>query len=255
MAKVWKVLKVVIFSIGALTLALIAYGLFTVYVTPLFKAKQQKTEAPVEEVVFEKKTGGMNLVVKSKQTDGSDAYSLTLTKEGTPVVQNYRLPTEKYHLEYVRIYDASVIPGRDNDYRIILYSFYADDEQESLSHIWFLKAAGTVSVREVLELSDLHTNESDVLTILANRRFALPYQEDFRSETFVVPVMVKVGDNISMSPLLNSTGADALHTALEREIKARMEKLSKDKEENLAEQYQKVRKELNEALIEKTIAY
>ncbi len=256
MAKFWKVLKVIIFSVGALTLALIAYGLVTTFVTPLFKsAKHEKAEAPAEEVVFEKKTGGMKLVLKRRETEGPDVYLLTLTKEGTPVFQSYRLPTGKYHLEYVRFYDASVIPVRDNDYRIVLYSVFADDEGESESHVWFLKAAGAVTVREVLSLFDLHTTESDGLKILGNKRFGLPYQDDFRSEAFMVPVMVRVGDSISISPLLSSSGAEALHSALEQEIRARLAKPSKSTEEKLDEQYQKVRNDMNEALSEKVIAY
>lgn len=256
MAKFWKVLKVIIFSVGALTLALIAYGLITTFVTPLFKStKHGKAAAPAEEVVFEKKTGGMKLLLKRRETEGPDAYSLTLTKEGAPVFQNYRLPTGKYHLEYVRFYDASVIPVRDNDCRIILYSVFADDEGESESHIWFLKAAGAVTVREVLSLSDLHATEPDGLTILGNKRFGLPYQDDFRSEAFVVPVMVRVGNSISVSPLLSPAGADALHSALEQEIKARLNNPSKNSEENIGDQYQKARKDMNEALSEKVIAY
>ncbi len=258
MAKFWKVLKVIIFSVGALTLALIAYGLITTFVTPLFRsAKHQKAEAPVEEVVLEKKSGGTKLVLKRKEAEeGPDTYSLTLTREGTSVIQNYRLPTGKYHLEFVRFYDASVLPGRDNDYRVILYSFFADDEGESESHIWFLKAAGAVTVSEVLALSDVHATEgSNGLTILGNKRFALPYEEDFRAEAFIIPVMVRVGDGIRIAPLLSSAGADALHAALEQEIKARMEKPSKDREKNIDEQYRKTRKDIDEALSEKTIAY
>ncbi len=82
-----------------------------------------------------------------------------------------------------------------------------------------------------------------------------PYQEDFRYEPFVVPVMVRVGDSIRVSPLLSPAGADALYAALEQEIKARMKKPSKNKEENLSGQYQQANNALSEALSEKAINY
>ena len=103
MAKFWKVLKIIIFSWGALTLALVLLGLISTFVTPLFKShKRQKTEAQAEEVVFEKKYNEHKLVVKRKETEGPDTYLISLSRGGNTIVQNYRLPTQNYHLEYVR---------------------------------------------------------------------------------------------------------------------------------------------------------
>jgi hypothetical protein len=258
MAKFWKVFKVIVFVWGALTLALIVYGLITTFVMPLFKGhSNQAAQAPAEEVMFEKKDGGLTLVVKRKETpEGPDAYLITLSRDNKPVVQNYRLPTQKYHLDFVRVYDASIVPGRENEIRLVLYSNSDEGEGNSDSQLWFLKVTDAMSVREVITLSDVHTSEDTRgMMVLGNKRFGIPFQEGFQSEPFVVPVMVRAGDSISISPLLSSAGADALHTALEQEIKARMAKLSKDKEEKHGEQYQKIRKEMDEALSEKVIAY
>ncbi len=256
MAKFWKVVKVAIFIWGALTLALIAYGLIATLVPPLFKSsKHQKPNAPSEEVVFEKKEGGYKLLVKSKETEGPSEYFITLSRDGKTVVQNYRLPTQKYHLEYLNIYDASFVSLRGNEQGIVLYSAYADDEGASDSHIWFLKAAGTMSVREVILLSDVHRAENDGLTILGNKRIGLSYQEGFRSESYIVPVVVRVSDIIAISPLLNWEGADVLFSMLKQEIKGREDKMPKENNNELAEGYRKAGKEMGEALVERSMAY
>ena len=256
MEKLWKVLKVVIFSLGVLTLALLAWGLFTTFVTPLFKSAGQRTaDAPTEEVAYEKTEGGYKLVIKRREAQGLDEYLVTLNRDGAAVVKNYRLPTQKYNLGYINIYDASFVPLRGNALGIVLYSAYADDEGASESHVWFLKATDTMSVREVIPLSDIHQSGTGDYLIIGNKRISLPYQQGFRSESFVVPVMIRVGDDIGISAQLSQAGADALHGALEREIKARMSMPSENKEENLGEQCQKARKEMSEALTDRTITY
>ncbi len=257
MAKLWKVLKVIIFSVGALMLALIAYGLISTFVSPLFKStKQHLAEAPVEETVFEKKDGAMKLVIKSKETESASASLITITKNDKPVVRNFRLPLEKFDLAGVSFYDAVLIPFRENEYRIILFSSYEGEEGASDSYVWFLKMSDTMNVHEVMKLSDMHRNESNGLVIIGNKIIGMPYQQLFHSEAFVVPIMMRVKDDIHVSPALSAEGTDALHAAFEQEIRARTAAPSdSSKEEKLGEQYQKTRKELNEALSEKTIAY
>ena len=256
MAKFWKIIKAVIFGWGAFTLSLLLLIWFYNIFSSVFNGhKNGKTETPTEEVVFEKKDGGLKLVLKRKETDGPDAYLMSLTKGGAQIVQNYRLPTEKYHLQYVRFYDADLLPGRENEPRIVLYSSSEEGEGDADSQIWFLKMADKMNASEVVALSDVHRIESSGLEILGNKRIRLPYQEGSRYESFVVPVMVRVGDSIRISSLLNPEGAEALHSALEHEIKVRTEKPVKDKEEKHGEQYQKIRKEMNEALSEQVIAY
>jgi len=258
MTKLWKILKVIIFSIGALTLALIMYGLIVSFVVPLFKGhgNQQASKAQGEEVVFEKKEGGYKLVVKSKETEGPAEYLVSVSKDGKPVVQNYRLPTQKYHLEYINIIDASFVTLRGNELGIALYSSYADDEGASDSHVWFLKVANTaMSVREVIELSNVNRSTFGGLTILGSKHIGLPYQEGFRSEPFIVPVAVRVSDTIVISPLLSREGADVLFSVLKQEIKAREDKMSKETGNELAEGYRKAGKEMSEALVERSIPY
>ena len=256
MAKFWKIIKAVIFGWGVLTLAVLLLIWLVNIKSSVFNGhKHSKTEAPAEEVVFEKKDGGLKLVVKHKETEGTYAYLITLTKGGTSVVQNYRLPTEKYHLEYVRFYDANFIPGRENEPRIVLYSSSEEGEGDADSQMWFLKVVDKVNVYEVIALSDVHRIESNGLEIMGNKRIGLPYQDSFPYESFVVPTMIRVSDSIRISPLLSPEGLGALHSALEHEIKVRMEKPSTGKEEKRGEQYQKVRKEMDEALVERTIPY
>ena len=107
MAKSWKVLKFIIFTWGALSLGLFLVGLLFAAYTKIFSGhQQQKTNSTTEEVVFEKKDGALKLVVKRREAEGTSAYLITLTKDNKPIVQSYRLPTEKYHLEYVSFYDG-----------------------------------------------------------------------------------------------------------------------------------------------------
>src|SRR5574341_1005317 len=195
MAKFWKVIKIIIFSWGALSLSLFLVGLFSMLYSKVFTESKHHDEAKsVEEVVLDRQDGALKLVVKHRVAEGASAYLITITKDNKPIVQNYRLPVEKYHLEDVSFYDAALIPVRENEYRVILFSAYEGDEGgASDSHIWFMKMTDTVNVREVIRLSDLHKKDANGLVILGNRYFIMPYQTPFRSEAFVVPIMVRVG--------------------------------------------------------------
>jgi hypothetical protein len=260
MAKFWKIIKAVIFGWGALTLSLLLFIWFVNIYQSVFngsKHSKNRTVSETEDVVFEKKEGALKVVVKRKEADGPDAYLMSLSKGSAQIVQNYRLPTEKYHLQYVRFYDADFLPSRENEPRIVLYSSSEEGEGagDADSQMWFLKMSDKVNICEVVSLSDVHRIESGGLEIMGSKRIGLPYQEGSRYESFVVPVMVRVGDSIRISSLLSSEGLGALHSALEHEIKTRMEKLLKNKEERHGEQYQKIRKEMNEALSEKVITY
>ncbi len=254
MAKFWKVIKIIIFSLGALTLALVLWGLLTMLYSSIFTAKHHNRATPAEHVVFEKKINNHTLVLKRKEAEGSGTYLLTLSRDNKTVVQNFQLPMQKYKLDYVSFYDASLIPGRENEYRIVLFS-ESEGDGDSDNQIWFLKKADTMSVREVVTLSDVHFRDSDGLVIVGNKYFGLPYQEKFHHEAYIVPVMIRVRDNITISPLLTPSGADALHTMLQQEIKSRLEKPSKDKEGKLSERYQQASREMNEALSEKMLPY
>ncbi len=242
---------------GRAPLALLLYGLISTLVVPLFQGRGKAVQAPAEEVMFEKKDGGLALVVKRRETpEGPDAYLLTLSRDNKPVVQNYRLPVQKFHLDSVRVYDASIVPGRGNEIRLVLYSNSDEGEGDTESQVWFLKMTDKMNVCEVITLSDVHTSEdSRGMIILGNKRFGLPFQEGFQSEPFIVPIMVRVGESIRISPLLSPAGADAFHTVVEREIKARMAEPRKDKKEDVSAQYESARKEMGDALSEKVIAY
>ena len=254
MAKIWKLLKVIIFSLGALTLALVLWGLLTMLYSSVFTSKHHNRETPAEHIAFEKTINNYKLVLKRKEAEGPDAYLLTLSRDNKAVVQNFQLPMQKYNLDYVSFYDASLMPGRENEYRIVLFS-ESEGDGESDNQIWFLKKADTMSVREVITLSDVHFRDSDGLVIVGNKHFSLPYQEKFHHEAYIVPVMIRVRDNITISPLLTPSGADALHNMLQQEIKFRLEKPSQDEAEKLDERYHQVSREMNEALSEKAMAY
>ena len=257
MEKFWKVIKIIIFSYGALSLSLNLFGMLLMLYSNVFtEAKHVDKAAPTETVVLDKQDGALKLVMKRREAEGTGTYLITLTKDDKPIVQNYRLPVEKYHLGNVSFYDASLVPVRENEYRVILFSAYEGEEGgASDSHIWFMKMTDTMNVCEVIRLSDLHKKDANGLVILGNKSFMMPYQKTFRSESFVVPVMIHVGDSISISPLLSTAGSDSLHAAFEQEVSARMAVPREANEGKRDEQYQKVRKEINEALSEKVIAY
>ena len=112
-----------------------------------------------------------------------------------------------------------------------------------------------MSVREVISLYNVNRSAAGGLTVLGAKYIGLPYQEGFRSEPFVVPVLVRIGDTIAISPLLSREGSDVLFSALKQEIKAREDKISKAKDKELAEGYRKASKEMSAALVERSITY
>jgi len=257
MAKLWKILKVFIFGIGALTLALILYGLIMAFIVPLFKGHQQgASKEQIEEVVFEKKEGIYKLVVKSKETEGPAEYLITVFKDGSTLVKSYLLPTKQHHFEYINIDNASFVPLRGNDLGVVLFSSSGDGDGGGDSHVWLLKAADTtMNVREVVSLSNMNRSAAGGLTILGAKYIGLPYQKGFHSEPFVIPVAVRVGDTISISPLLSREGADVLFATLKQEIRSREDKMPKEKDKELAEGYRKSVKEMGEALVERSVPY
>lgn len=258
MQKLWKVVRVILMGVGALTLALILWVIFVTSVKPMFMGRgQQETRELTDRVIFEKSEDGYQLKVERKETKGPDKYLLSLSREGRQVVREYRLPVEKYQVEYLDIYDAAFVALRGGDEGVILFAEGdAESECSSESIIWVIRASRETSVRDVIRLTDVHRTDQNGLQIVGTKQFALPYQQGFRFETYVVPVIVRVGDAVTVSPILGGEGVDALRASLSQEVRMRLEKVPQDeKGKKLEEQYRKAEMALNEFLTERMISF
>lgn len=258
MQKLWKVVRVILMGVGALTLALFLWLFFVMTVKPMFMGRgQQETRELTDRVIFEKNEDGYKLKVKRKETKDSDKYLLSLSRDGRQIVQEHRLPIEKYQVEYLDIYDAAFVALRGGDEGVILFA-EGDGESDCSSDtsIWVIRASRETSVRDVIRLADVHRTDQNGLRIVGTKQFALPYQQGFRFETYVVPVIVRVGDAVTVSPLLGGEGVDALRASLSQEVRMRLEKVPQDeKGKKLEEQYRKAEMSLNELLAERMISF
>lgn len=264
MAKFWKVLKVIIFIWGALTLALILGTILYVNISERMTARSVSQE-PTDEV-YEKTFEDIRLTVTHKRGDESGKVLVNLSKAGVSLARNYALPIKKYNLEWFQASDADIIRVTDNEYRIVLYGSGDEDEEFSYDSVWFLKYKNELKVVEVVNLSQMRRINDLDMVILGHKNVGLPSQEDFEHVGFRIPIEVRVGNSIQITPLLSQNGIRLIKKVFNEEAQKRMDAVraqkdkakDKDKEEDGRETLKQVNRalnNLNEAIEEKTVSY
>ena len=259
MAKLWKVIKVIIFLWGAFILGAIVTTFLYVNISERLTTKIVPEE---KDEIYEKTSEGVRLTVTHKRGEDAGKILLDLSKAGASLVRNYTLPLKKYSAEWLQVSDSDIIRVNENEYRIILYGSSDEDAEFSHNSVWFLKYQNQVKVVEVVNLAGMRKLNDLDLVILGHKSVGLPYQEDYDHVGFQIPIEVRVNNSVQVTPLLTQTGIGLMKKVFDGEARKRMDKLraSKDKETDPdnAETQELIKdalKEFDEAIQDKNVAY
>ena len=251
MNKFLKILKIVVLVWGAISLTLIVS--LVIWGLIVSRPGHRTSEKP-QDTVYEKQLDEMNVKVVQKISDNSDDVLVSLTRAGRPIVSNYHLPVKKYHIEYPRFHDAAILFGNERDYRLVLYS--SDDyEDESTDQVWVLKGNNRMELVEMVEMGGMHKIDGDETILLGNKHVALPYYGDFAYVRFVIPVEVRIGNAITVSPLVNQNGVELMKQVFDREAQKRLEKLRKSPDADMLKRHEDAMRKFSEVIAEKNISY
>lgn len=251
MAKFWNVCKKIIFVWGAISLSFIVIVMIWAF---LSSRMGHRTAEEEKDIVYEKKSDGVKLTVIRKTGKRSGETLVSLTKGDRALVSNYQLPVKKYGAEWLQIHDSKILPVNENEYRVILFSTTESDD-DSTDHLWFLKYNNRMNVVQVVDMEGMHKIDELDTAVMGIKHVYLPYAEGFDYGHFVIPIEVRAGDTIKISPLLNQYGIELLKKIFDKEFQKRMEKLRKDQKNEQVEQYKETLDKFNEAIAEKNIPY
>jgi len=251
MKKFWSILKKIVLVWGFLCLAFVLFIVIMLTLESL--DHHHASPQPAEEEVFTKTVDDLQLRIVRRNETGT--FVVSVSRQKTPLVADYVLPTERFDLDWVDITDATVLPGQDGSYRIVLYSSSYECDEASADYIWLLKAQGKMELVEMLNLSDLHRLDGDEIVLFGNRFITLPSTPDLPYATLTVPVTVKIGTTISRAPLLTPQGSDLLRRYLEKTRPQRVSGDAAPPDEEGPEQFEKAAKALEESLSATTIPY
>ena len=259
MARFWKVLKVIVFIWGALSLGTIITTILYVNISERLTSRTVPDET---DEVYEKSSDGIKLKVTHKRREESGKVLLDLSKAGASLARTYALPLKKYNVEWLHVSDSEIIRVNENEYRIILYGSSDEDAEFSHNSVWFLKYQNQLKVVEVVNLAGMRKLNDLDLVILGHKSVGLPYQEDYDHVGFQIPIEVRVNNSVQVTPLLTQTGIGLMKKVFDGEARKRMDKLraSKDKETDPdnAETQELIKdalKEFDEAIQDKNVAY
>lgn len=245
MTKFWTYFKKIVLIWGFISLA---FFLFAVVSLTISSVVSHKAAEKVQDDSFEKTVNDLKLKV-TRKNDETNSFFVSVTKANTPLIIDYKLPTKQFDLDSIEISDATIIPVKENAYRIILYSAVHDCDQESGHYIWLLKFDGKMNFIKMINLSDMHKIEGSETFLFGNKTI------DYGNEQITVPMELRISDEIRTAPMLNQRSIGMMRRYYEKEYNERMPKLSKISDAALLEQYQKAFSEFNEVLSEKVIPY
>jgi hypothetical protein len=251
MGKFTNILKKILVVWGAISLSFILILIIWAFITSRTGNRAVEKE---KDIVYEKKSEGIKLTVTRKMGKQAGEVLVSLTKGERALVSNYQLPVKKYSTEWLQIRDSKIIPVSENEYRVILYST-AESDDESTDYLWFLKYNNQMNVVQVIDMEGMHKIDDQDTIFLGNKHIYLPYAKGFDHGHFVIPIEVRVGDTIRISPLLSQNGIELLKKVFDKEAQKRMEKFRKEEKNEMLKINEKSLKKFSEAIVEKSIPY
>jgi hypothetical protein len=251
MKKFWTYFKKIVLVWGFISLAFVLFAAISLTISGLVQHKAAKQE---QNEGFEKTFNDIKLKVTRKY-DKTSSFFVSVSRANKPLIVNYLLPTKQYDLDWIEITDANVIPVKDNVYRIILYSAVYDCDQESGHFVWLLKFDNQMKFIKMISFSDIHKIAGNEPFLFGNKIINLPASADFKYEQIVVPIEVRISDEIRTLPMLNQQSIEMMKRHYNKEIDERMAKLSKSSDAAMLKQYKKAAGEFKEVLSDKIIPY
>ncbi len=253
MGKIKSILKTLIFIWGIATLALVLFVTITLSIKSVMSRKTVESD---QKKAYEKRFDQIVLTVREATDKNKTTQLINISKSGKQLVRDYRLPVEKFGLEFpIQVKDSLVIPTDENDFRVILYTRYYECAEESTDYVWFFKKSDKLNLVHVADLSELTKSEGSGVSFFGYKHVNLPYFENAEFRHWIIPIEVNVGDTIRIFPLLNKTGIDLLKMAYQTEAEKRMAILSKTQNAKMLEEYKAALTKFEDAITEKTLPY
>ena len=251
MTKLWTYFKKVVLVWGFISLAFFLLAVISLTISTFAGKKIAQVE---QEEGFHKDFNDIKLKV-TRNYDETSSYFVNISKGSSSLITDYRIPTEKYDLDWFEVTDASIVPVKENEYRVILYSAIYDCDQESGHFVWLFKLNNQMQLVKMISLSDVHKVEGDDLMLFGNKIISLPSFTDFKYEQIVMPLEVGIGEAVRIAPMMNQRSIDIMRHYYGSELDRRIDKLTASSDGEMLKQYQKASAEFKEVLSEKTYPF
>ncbi len=250
MARIWTYIRTTILVWGFFSLAIVLFVVISLTISTITSDK------PVieDQEILQKAVNDVTLRVTQKLNENNEVL-INITKGERRLVTDYKLPTEKFGLGWIKVTDVSFSHVKGDEYRVIVFSAIYDCDRTSGQHVWFLKFKEKINFVTMISLSDLHKVEGDRHLLWGNKSFVLPAFGKTKYEHITVPVEVRIGGTITTAPMLNQKSIDMLKGSFGKDIEKRISMLKNSPDTALHERYKKLRNEFRSALSESTVQF
>lgn len=244
MKKFLSVLKVIVFIVGLINLIFIGVaGAFFFY--DFIKPQPADSEpSTLYETNFNTHT--LKVIVSEKGGDrvvtmdisGSDGTSSTIKMED----------------RWSEITDSKIIPLDDGKYGILLLHKTEDCDFSSYVIDLFTYGNG-IKFIETITTTDSYQLDDSASTLFATLSVNAPYVNGFQSWGFSIPVAIRVGREIIITPLLTREGIALIQRVAAKDRQSIIDSLTQGGEKDDLQNYLNAEQELNKVLAARTITF
>lgn len=245
MKKLLSALKIIVFILGLFTLILIGIGGALLVFDSI---KPRPTPATAEPfTLYETNFNTQTLKVIVSEKDGDRVVTMDISgSDGTSA-------TIKMEDRWSEITDSMIIPLGDGKYGIVL--FYKAEECDFASYVIDLFTYGNgIKFIETITTTESYQLDS-ASALFATLPVNAPYVSGFKSWGFSIPVEIRVGREIIITPLLTREGIALIQRVAAKDRQSIIDSLTQGGEEDDLQNYLNAEQELNRALAARTITF
>lgn len=210
--------------------------------------------APSAEVVsttlYETRFDSHVLTITSAEKSDERVVTLTISGEQTAPVT---LPIED---QWNEITDSKIIPLGGNRYGIILFYSTADCESSTSNYNLDLFSYGNdIQHLETLTATEHYPLDAHKSSFYAMLPVSAPYVEGFNTWDFTIPVVIRIDQEVTLTPLLTREGIALIQQIEAKDRQAILDKLTQGGEKDATKDFLNAEQELNKALAPRTITF
>ncbi len=245
MKKFLSVLKVIVFAIGLCTLLLIGVGVaFSIWDS----AKSTFATNAGPTILYETKFDTHTLKITESKKSDERVVTMNISGGSTGPA------SIKIEDTWNEITSSKIIPMGDGRYGILLFYRTADCDHSSYNIDLFTYGNGIKHV-ETLDMAEGCQLDGNKRAFYATLPVHSLQVEGFEAWAFTIPVSIRVGREIIITPLLTHEGIALIQQAAAKNRESIIGKLTREGDKDEMKDYLKAEQELKKALAPRTIRF
>jgi hypothetical protein len=255
MKKLVNILKKLIVIWGLFSLAI--FIIIAAYLTYFFihsDIEQKKLNRPFDKIIYNTNIDDKEIFIRHTFASGNHNYTINI-RQSNKLLDTYQLPFKEFGLYALQDFNLEHKKGKRNNYVLVLFSKNSDCEPAYTDIIWLLEYDGKIKLLDVFCISEMNKIKAETTLVWGNKRITLDYYDGYPYKSFIIPILIEIGEKIQVSPMLNEHSKSLMLSAFDNEFERRMEVVVKTNNFDKQKSYEKAKKEFYELINVKEIHF